>query len=103
MVTWSDTQITATVAPGSSSGAAQVSQNAVWSNAVSFTVSTPMISTVVPASGLPGTQVTITGSGFGAVQGSGQVLLGTMKGVVQSWSDTPSCRSSRGRLSFRQR
>jgi hypothetical protein len=32
--------------------------------------------------------VTITGSGFGAVQGNGQILLGTMNGVVQSWSDT---------------
>jgi hypothetical protein len=38
---------------------------------------------------LPGTQVTIAGSGFGAAQGTGgQVWLGTMNGVVQSWSDT---------------
>lgn len=38
---------------------------------------------------MPGTVVTITGAGFGAVQGSGgQVWLGTANGVVQSWTDT---------------
>ena len=31
--------------------------------------------------------MTISGSGFGAAQGSGQVWLGTAAGVVQSWSD----------------
>ncbi len=49
---------------------------------------TVTISSVAPASGVPGTQVTITGSGFGAAQGSGQVWLGTANGLVQSWSDT---------------
>jgi IPT/TIG domain-containing protein len=88
VVSWSDTQIAATVAPGSATGTAQVRQNGTWSNSVPFTVIAPTITSVSPTSGLPGTQVTITGSGFGAVQGSGQVLLGTMTGVVQSWSDT---------------
>ncbi len=31
--------------------------------------------------------MTITGSGFGSAQGSGQVWLGTATGVVNSWSD----------------
>ena len=84
-----DTQIVATVASNATSGTAQVRQGGSWSNAVPFTVSTAMISTVTPASGVPGTQVTIVGSGFGAVQGAGgQVWLGTLSGVVQSWSDT---------------
>jgi hypothetical protein len=65
-----------------------VQQSGIWSNSVAFNVSTATISSVTPASGAPGTQVTIGGSGFGAAQGSGQVWLGTANGVVQSWSDT---------------
>ena len=48
----------------------------------------PSCPSVSPASGVAGTSVTITGSGFGAAQGTGQVWLGTLNGVVQSWSDT---------------
>jgi hypothetical protein len=88
VVSWSDTQIVATVATGSTSGTAQVQQGGILSNTVSFSVINAAISNVSPASGLPGTQVTITGSGFGAAQGSGQVWLGTASGAVQSWSDT---------------
>jgi len=36
---------------------------------------------------VPGTVVTIAGSGFGVAQGNGHVWLGTGNGVVQSWSD----------------
>jgi hypothetical protein len=88
VMSWSDTQIVATVALNSTSGSAQVRQNGVWSNAVPFNVRTATISSVAPPSGVPGTQMTITGSGFGATQGSGQVWLGTANGLVQSWSDT---------------
>ncbi len=48
----------------------------------------PSCPSVSPGSGVAGTSVTITGSGFGAAQGTGQVWLGTLNGVVQSWSDT---------------
>ncbi|HEX5431886.1 MAG TPA: IPT/TIG domain-containing protein [Bryobacteraceae bacterium] len=85
---WSDTQVVAIVAAGSASGNAQILQNGVMSNPVPFTVSTPQITTVSPNSGAPGTSVTITGSGFGAAQGSGSVLLGSINGLVTSWSDT---------------
>lgn len=44
------------------------------------------ISGVSPAEGTVGTQVTITGSGFG--QKHGEVLLGTEKCRVLAWSDT---------------
>ena len=88
VVTWTDTQIVATVAAISKSGTAQVQQGGLSSNAVQFNVNTATILNVSPASGVPGTQVTITGSGFGATQGSGQVFLGTANGLVQSWSDT---------------
>jgi hypothetical protein len=87
VVSWSNTQIVATVASNATSGNVQVQQGGAWSNAVPFSVSTAAISSVTPSSGVPGTVVTIAGSGFGAAQGSGQVWLGTVPGVVQSWSD----------------
>jgi hypothetical protein len=66
-----------------------VQQNGIFSNSQPFSVSTATISGVAPPNGAAGTQVTITGSGFGASQGTnGQVWLGTLNGVVQSWSDT---------------
>ncbi len=87
VASWSDTQIVATVASGSKTGVAQVLQGGVWSNTVNLTVATPNITSVSPASGIAGTQITITGSGFGASQGSGNVWLGSTYGVVASWSD----------------
>ena len=77
----------ATVAPNATSGTAQVQQNGVWSNAVPFNVNTANVLSASPNSGVPGTSVTISGSGFGASQGNGLVWLGTAYGVVQSWSD----------------
>jgi IPT/TIG domain len=52
-----------------------------------FTVNSASILYISTNNGLPGPQVTITGSGFGATQGSGNVWLGTVPGVVNSWSD----------------
>jgi hypothetical protein len=83
--TWSNTQIVATVAAGSTSGMVQVKQGGSWSNAIPFNVDAPIILSVSPTSGLPGTTVTITGSGFGSVSGS--VWLGTANGVVLGWDD----------------
>jgi trimeric autotransporter adhesin len=87
VVSWSDTQVVATVNTGSMSGVAEIEQGGLASNSVTFTVNTASITNVSPTSGLPGTQVTITGSGFGATQGTGNVWLGTAAGVVDSWSD----------------
>ena len=80
-VSWSDTQLVATVASNSTSGTARVRQDEAWSNDVPFTVSIATISTVTPASGVAGTQVAITGTGFGSAQGTSQVSL---SGVVMS-------------------
>ena len=88
VASWSDSQIVATVAAGSSTGSAQVQQGGIWSNGVSFAVNTPVIATVSPTAGRAGTQVIITGSGFGAAQGNGRILLGTGNGVILSWSDS---------------
>ena len=87
-MSWSNTQITATVASNAQSGNAVVQQSGIFSNAVTFSVNNATISSLTPTSGVPGTMVTVTGSGFGAAQGTGQVWLGTANGVVQSWSDT---------------
>src|SRR5438093_1130300 len=87
VMSWSDTSVVASVASGSSSGTAQVFQNGVWSNAVNFSVTAPNVTSVTPASGTAGTQITIIGSGFGATQGTGRVTLGTAYGVVIMWSD----------------
>ncbi|HZU28995.1 MAG TPA: IPT/TIG domain-containing protein [Bryobacteraceae bacterium] len=88
VTSWSDTQIVATVAANATSGTAQVQQSGMWSNSVPFTVNTAQIASITPNSGIAGTLVTITGSGFGSAQGSGQVWLGTAAASVQSWSDT---------------
>jgi|GEM_PF-1210249 len=89
IVSWSDTQIVATVATNVASGSAQVQQAGTWSNSITFTIITPTISSISPSSGVPGTQVTINGTNFGATQGSGQVWLGsTYAGSIVSWSAT---------------
>jgi len=85
--TWNDTQIIASVAPGAASGAAQVLQNGTLSNAVNFTVNNPHIGSVTPNFGSAGTTVTISGSGFGASQGSGIAWIGSTQGLASSWSD----------------
>ena len=84
VVSWSDAQVVATVASGSKTGVAQVLQGGVWSNAVDFTVITPNISSVSPATAVAGRQITISGTGFGASQGSGNVWLGSTYGVLVS-------------------
>jgi hypothetical protein len=85
---WSDGLIVAQVAVGAASGNAQVLQNGVMSNAVSFTVNTPQLASISRASGVPGAMVTFTGTGFGPSQGSGIAWLGGMAGQVVSWQDT---------------
>ena len=46
------------------------------------------ITSISPAGGTAGTQVSISGLGFGNTQGTGKVWLGTAPGTVVSWSDT---------------
>ncbi len=88
VVSWNSSQIVATVAANAVSGVAEVQQSGFSSNSVPFTVATPTISSLSSTNVLPGAQVTISGSGFGAAQGNGQVWLGTAYGSVQSWSNT---------------
>lgn len=85
---WNDTQIIATVPAISQSGVVQVRQSGQSSNLVPLSVTTTTILSVSPSNGMPGTQVTVTGSDFGATQSGGQVWLGTVPAIVQSWSAT---------------
>ncbi len=88
VVSWSDTQVVASIATGSTSGVAQILQDGKLSNAINFTVNTPRIDAVDPGAGAPGTTIAFYGSGFGNTQGSGSVWLGNTYGIVSMWSDT---------------
>jgi hypothetical protein len=87
VLSWADGQVVAIVAIGSSSGNAQILEGSLASNSLPFSVITPKISSVTPTTGSAGTQVTISGSGFGTLQDNGQVWLGTVPAQVTSWSD----------------
>src|SRR5215471_619556 len=89
-VSWSDTQITGTIAYGVGSGPVQVVVNNVWSNPdVTFSTPNPVITSVSPTSGTMGAQVQINGSGFGATQGNSTLWFCCWASAsVVSWSDT---------------
>jgi hypothetical protein len=76
---WSDSQIVATVSATARSAVASVNQNGLNSNTMPFTISTPVIQGISPLSVLPGLQMTLTGSGFGATAGNngGVYFVGT--------------------------
>ena len=93
VTSWSASQIVATV-PNVGAGAQSVTVivNNVSSNAATFTVATqqqpPAISALNPTSGPVGASVTITGSNFGASQGTSTVRFGTTSATVTAWSNT---------------
>src|SRR5215472_1052303 len=67
---WSDGQITATV-PLAETGPVTVTVgSAASNNNVYFMVPPPVVTGISPSSGTTGTQVTVTGSGFGPSKGS---------------------------------
>lgn len=86
VISWSDTQIIATVASGNTGGWVRVFQTGN-SNGIPFLMNPPNITSLTPTSGSAGTQVTFTGTGFGGVQGTGSVRLGSSNGTVSSWND----------------
>jgi hypothetical protein len=89
IVSWSDTQIIATVPTSAISGAVSVKQSGVTSNTnINFTVPAPHVTSVSPTSGIIGGQVTINGSGFQSSQSSSTVSFNNLNATVTSWSDT---------------
>jgi RHS repeat-associated protein len=89
VVSWSGTQIVATVPQGASTGPVTVTVNTIGSNADQiFTMFNPVISSLSPNTGAVGSSVTINGSGFGSTQGTSTVKLNGTAATVTSWSAT---------------
>jgi hypothetical protein len=86
---WSDTQLQALVPNGLGIGPQSVVVTvAGQSTSGTFTV-TPGITVITPSSGLPGTPVSITGTNFGATQGTSTVTFnGTTATSISYWSTT---------------
>src|SRR5262249_60877527 len=71
---WSATSIVVPVPASATTGNVVVTVNALASNGVTFTVLVPpSITSLSPTSGPVATSVTITGTNFGATQGTGTV------------------------------
>ena len=87
---WSTTSITATVPTGATTGNVVVTVGGQVSNGVSFTVTVPapIITSLNPNSGAVGTSVIITGTNFGASQGSSTVTFNGTAATATSWSTT---------------
>jgi membrane-bound inhibitor of C-type lysozyme len=79
---WTPSSIQAQVPNAATAGSIIVSVGGQASNGAAFTP-TPVITGVSPGSGVTGTTVTITGTGFGSVQGS--VTFSSIQGTVKTW------------------
>ena len=89
---WNDTGITCTV-PNVAAAATAVAVTVLDQPSANkaFTVEAPagpQIIQLTPDHGLPATNVVITGSGFGATQGTSSVMFGATTAAITSWSDT---------------
>ncbi len=87
---WTATSITAPVPSGATTGNVVVTVAGVPSNGVSFavTVPPPNITTLSPTSGPVGTSVLITGTAFGAAQGTSTVKFNGVSSTPTTWSAT---------------
>ena len=86
---WTSTSIVAAVPQTAASGSVVVDVFGVLSNGVPFTVSAaPAITAVTPATGSAGQVVTISGSAFGASEGTSMVTFDGLLARVNNWSDT---------------
>src|SRR5205814_518941 len=89
---WSATSIVVPVPAGATTGnvVVTVTVGGVASNGVSFTVTVPApsITSLNPTSGLVGTSVTVTGTNFGASQGTSTVKFNGTAATPTSWSAT---------------
>ena len=89
VTSWSATQVICTVPADLAGGVPVVvtTSDALASVPTNFSV-TPAIGSMRPARGRVGATVTITGSGFGATQGSSSVTFGGARAAIASWSAT---------------
>jgi len=85
---WEVSKIICQVPSGATSGKLSVTVSGKNSNELDFSV-IPNIISIIPSSGLTGSEITITGTGFGIVQGTSSVLLnGLIFTDYTSWSST---------------
>ena len=84
---WSDTSITVAVPMGATTGDVVVTVDGTASSGVAFTVA-PAISSLSPDSGPEGATVEITGTSFGATQGTSSVTFNGTAATASSWSAT---------------
>jgi YD repeat-containing protein len=87
--TWGNSSIDATVPAAATTGPVVVTTSAgVASNGVNFTV-LPNITSLSLTSGAVGTQLIITGTTFGSLQGNSTVTFnGTLATAISSWNST---------------
>jgi len=85
---WGNTQIVVPVPSGAANGSIVVTVSATASNGVYFAVTVPSITALSQSLGTTGTAVTISGSNFGATQGSSTVTFNGTAGTPTSWSST---------------
>ncbi len=86
---WSATSITLPVPTAAATGNVVVTVNGVASLGVNFTVlPTPNIATLNPTSGAIGTSLSISGTNFGAAQGTSTVKFNGVSGVPTNWSNS---------------
>ncbi|MBZ5689021.1 MAG: IPT/TIG domain-containing protein [Acidobacteriia bacterium] len=89
ITSWGATSIVAIVPTGATTGNVVVTVSGIASNGVSFTVvGAPSITSLSPTSGAVGAAVTVTGTNFGATQGSSTVKFNGTTASVTSWSAT---------------
>ena len=84
---WSATSIGVTVPSGATTGSVVVHASGVDSNGSSFTVA-PNITSLSVTTGAVGAAVTITGTSFGASQGSSSATFNGTTATITSWSAT---------------
>jgi YD repeat-containing protein len=82
---WSDTSIVVPVPTGVTTGTVAVLVNSTSAIGPVFSI-VPSLTSLSPASGPIGTQVTISGADFGVTQGTSQVVFGQIVAVPTQWS-----------------
>lgn len=87
---WSNTQIVVTIPSNTVTGGGFIVNVAgqVSNTSTAFTLTDPQLITINPTNGLPGTQVTLTGKGFGTAQGRSYVAFNGQIAQVTTWSDS---------------
>jgi hypothetical protein len=89
VTSWTGTSIITTVPAGATTGPAVVTVGGRSSNGVTFSVAQPpAITSLNPASGVAGQQVTITGANFGPTQGASTITFNGVAATASSWSNT---------------